>query len=336
MTDAVDGQVSVIVPTRNRSQLIPRVIQSALHQEDVDLELVMVDDASTDRTGEYLSTARDARIVYCRNETRMGVAAARNRGIEASRGEWIAFLDDDDLWAPTKLRSQLQLCADLGAQFSYTSLVDVDSSLQPKSITRAPRAQRLEIDLLGHNVIGSPSSVIVRRHLLEQVGYFDPKLSVLADWDLWLRLAVAGRAAPCEEALTAYVLHPDSMHLDVGTALSEFHRLRKRHAGLAHGTHRRLGNEQWWEWVAWAYRRSGNVYRAATMFLWLGFRFSRPRDLARSVGILFGERAMACGRSLLGPKKRESSSRGAARARDRLGAEPRSDVAWVQAFRETV
>ncbi len=97
--------VSVVVPTHNRARLLRRTLRSILAQHMVDLEVVVIDDGSTDDTGDVAAT--DPRVLVIRNRESAGVSAARNRGIAAARGEWIAFCDDDDLWSPDKLNRQL-------------------------------------------------------------------------------------------------------------------------------------------------------------------------------------------------------------------------------------
>ena len=104
-------QVSVAMPTRNRWPMLEQALRSALGQEAVELEVIVVDEASSDGTPERLDRIGDERVSFLRHDTPRGPAAARNAAIERARGEWIAFLDDDDLWAPGKLRTQLARAA---------------------------------------------------------------------------------------------------------------------------------------------------------------------------------------------------------------------------------
>jgi glycosyltransferase involved in cell wall biosynthesis len=99
--------VSVVIPTLNRQAALARSISITLGQENVNLEVIVVDDGSTDSTPAYLKTGRDPQLQVIRHARRTGVAAARNHGIQQARGEWVAFLDDDDVWAPHKLREQV-------------------------------------------------------------------------------------------------------------------------------------------------------------------------------------------------------------------------------------
>src|ERR671935_95170 len=113
-------EVTVVVPTHSRWDLLSTAaLPASLGQEDVDLEVVVVDDGSTDATAESLARIDDPRLRVVRHDRPRGVAQARNAGIAAARGEWIALLDDDDLWAPWKLRAQLDAAAAERAVFAY-------------------------------------------------------------------------------------------------------------------------------------------------------------------------------------------------------------------------
>src|SRR4030095_3987508 len=118
--------VSVIVPTRNRSALLAITLCSVLRQRDVDLEVIVVDDASTDDTPAALARLTDSRIRVIRHDSCRGVSAARNHGISEARAEWIAFLDDDDLWAPDKLALQLRAARERGATWVYVGQVNIN------------------------------------------------------------------------------------------------------------------------------------------------------------------------------------------------------------------
>src|SRR4051812_3505416 len=96
-------QVSIVLPTHNRTSMLQQALGCALDQEGVDLEVIVVDDGSSDDTPEVLGRVEDERLRVIRNERPQGVSRARNSAIERANGDWIAFLDDDDLWAPGKL-----------------------------------------------------------------------------------------------------------------------------------------------------------------------------------------------------------------------------------------
>ena len=287
-----DDFVSVVIPTRNRWELLSRALASVLAQEDVALEVIVVDEGSTDETPAKLASIDDERVRSLRNDVPTGVARARNRGVEAARGEWVAFLDDDDFWAPAKLRVQLDACAATGAAFSYTGLVTTDPSLERRRVSLPFPSAGLERTILDMNLVGPPSSVIARRSLVSDAGGFDPEFSILADWDMWIRLATAAPAVACDEPLTGYLSHPDNMHLDAEAAIAELRRLRVKHAALADALGVRIGGERWLAWIATSLRRSGHRFRAAGLFFWVGLRWRHPELLARAAGALAGDRAV--------------------------------------------
>ena len=126
-----------------------------------------------------------------------GVAHARHLGIEGAAAEWVAFLEDDDLWAPDKLERELATAGKTGASWMYTSALAVDDWMRPLELFRAPPSQRLLAALFEFQRIPAGcSSVMARTDLMRSVGGFDESLHQLADWDLWIRLAEAAPGAP--------------------------------------------------------------------------------------------------------------------------------------------
>ncbi len=181
--------VSVIIPTYNRAALVTEAVASVLAQSWQDFELLVVDDGGSDNTAAALAPYAD-RIRLLRRETRGGVSAARNAGIAAARGEWLAFLDSDDLWLPEKLARQMAYLAghpELAlCQTEETWIrrgVKVNQPLTHRKIGGRIFFQSLERCLV------SPSAVILHRRLLERHGGFDEDLPAAEDYDLWLRLA---------------------------------------------------------------------------------------------------------------------------------------------------
>ena len=201
-------QVSVVIPTRNRQHLIADAVGYALDQPGVTVEVVVVDDASDDGTGDVLAEIDDQRLRVVRRRERGRLAAARNSGIGAASGRWVAFLDDDDLWSPDKLRLQLAAVEGSGAGFAYGGAVTVDDDLEPLHLWRQPEPKELLRELLALNVLpAGASNVLVRTALVRELGGFDPALSHTADWDMWIRLARATKAASVPEVVVAYRLH---------------------------------------------------------------------------------------------------------------------------------
>jgi GT2 family glycosyltransferase len=226
--------VTAVIPTRDRRELVLRAVGVAVAQEGVDVEVVVVDDGSRDGTAAHVERHRPAGDVrVLRSERSRGVAAARNRGLAEARGEWVAFLDDDDVWAPDKLRTLLAAAGPAEA-WACSGAVNVDEGLQVIDYSPAPAATRVFPAILAQNVVpGGCSNAVVRRAALGEVGGFDEALSVLADWDLWIRLAEIGAPAVVDAPLVGYVEHGANMHARDPAALTrELRQLDGRHALL--------------------------------------------------------------------------------------------------------
>jgi glycosyltransferase involved in cell wall biosynthesis len=219
--------VSVIVPTHNRSNLLALTLGSVLQQRAVDLEVIVVDDGSTDDTAEVVAGLGDARVRLVRHDTPQGVAGARNRGIAEARGRWVAFLDDDDLWAPDKLARQLQAAHQSGRAWVYTGAVVVGDRLEILGGAPPEPPERVRVLLPRYDAVpGGGSSVLVRRDTLERAGRFDGRLRNTEDWEMWIRLAKLEPPAWVCEPLVAKRTHVQNSSLDTeeilaGTALIE-------------------------------------------------------------------------------------------------------------------
>ncbi len=180
-------RVTVIIPTYNRVGMVIEAVASVLAQTWRDFEVVVVDDASTDGTAAALAECREVRLL--RHSQRRGVSAARNTGIRAARGEWLAFLDSDDLWRPEKLARQMAyLLARPGLCLCQTDETWVRrGSRVNKPWSHRKKAGRIFLPSLARCVV-SPSAVILHRRLIEAHGGFDETLPAAEDYDLWLRL----------------------------------------------------------------------------------------------------------------------------------------------------
>ena len=284
--------MSVVIPTRDRWSLLSRALGSVLGQEGVELEVLVVDDGSTDETPARLAAMEDPRVRVLRQSINQGVARARNRGIAEARGEWVAFLDDDDFWAPTCLREHLESIVDAGASWGYGASISVDRNGARRIMLPAPPEQ-LAAGILDLNVAGPPSSATVRRDLLEEVGCFDDQLSVIADWDLWVRLSRHGDAARCEKPLVAYWEHEAAMHhQDRGDLDDELAYMADKYSGLLPAG-RRFGARAAARKRAADYRLAGRRMRAAAAYLRIGFSEPSRTDLLRGVALLGGEGLVA-------------------------------------------
>jgi glycosyltransferase involved in cell wall biosynthesis len=199
------GLISVIIPTYNRASCVLRAIESAANQTYPDLEIVVVDDGSTDGTASLIQAHACRRALhFIEGSGNQGAPAARNRAISICAGRWVAFLDSDDIWHPRKLQRQVEALMAAGAEFGacYTGLADYDNAGRLCGVSRATDQGDIRAALMTHNLVGSTSSVLVQRDLLRELGGFAPGLRSCQDWELWLRLAHRTRFACVPEILT--------------------------------------------------------------------------------------------------------------------------------------
>jgi glycosyltransferase involved in cell wall biosynthesis len=225
----VSPGVSIVIPTRNRSGLLRLTLHAALWQRGVDVEVIVVDDGSTDDTLQVIRGLGSERIRVARHEKPRGVSAARNRGIAEARGDWIAFLDDDDLWAPDKLASQLRAMGS-DARWSYAGTVKIDGQGRIIGGAPPPPPNAVLARLRRWNLVpGGCSGVVVARRLLRSTGGFDPSLVNLADWDLWIRLGQHGPPEYVPEPMVGYRLHPGQASLDLDLILREAEIVARKH-----------------------------------------------------------------------------------------------------------
>jgi GT2 family glycosyltransferase len=196
-------RVSVIIPTRDRPELTAEAVASVLAQSWTDLELVVVDDGSTDATADHVEARfRDSRLRVVR-QVHLGVSAARNRGVRETSGEWVAFLDSDDLWLPPKVERQLAAADEPpGSAACHTEEVWYRRGrwANPRK-AHAKRGGWIFPSCLPLCII-SPSSILLRRSVFEALGGFDETFPACEDYDLWLRLTAAHPVLLLSERLT--------------------------------------------------------------------------------------------------------------------------------------
>ena len=189
-----ESLVSVVIPTYRRSETLERAIDSVLNQTYKNLEVIIVDDNQPDdeysiEVQKKLRSYTDKRIVYVRPEKHINGCAARNAGIDASRGEYVAFLDDDDVWYPDKIEKQMAVFAQddkIGLVYTGKKTIYVDDQI---SYDVVPHFKGdLSKSILFSNCIGTTSTVVIKKDVLLKAGKFDIELPARQDFDLWIRL----------------------------------------------------------------------------------------------------------------------------------------------------
>jgi len=284
--DAGKPEVSVVVPTRDRWSLLGVTLTAALAQRGMSLEVVVIDDGSS-TPPPRIPALEDSRVRLIRNAGPRGVAHARNLGIAEARGKWIAFLDDDDLWAPDKLLRQINAAEAGGASFAYAAVALVTGDLGRVRLAAAPDSERLGQMLRAYNAIpAGASNVVADASLVRELGGFDPTFSHLADWDLWIRLAERGDGAACADTLVGYRLHRDSMRSTAGGVLTELALLDRKHGRSGPPPAGRI----WiYRWLAEGQLLSGKRLAAAGTSLRGAVRCRSLPDLYRAARVLLGD-----------------------------------------------
>ena len=193
--------VSVVIPTYERADILPRAIESVRTQSVRPAEILVVDDHSNDSTGVVVQEIDDPLIDYHRHSRNKGANAARNTGIRNASSQFVAFLDDDDRWYESKLEAQMSRFADVdpdvGLVYTGRRVVDDDTPLEEY----VPCTEGDVVgDLLWRNFVPSETPV-VRRECFQGVGHFDERLQSSQDWDMWLRIAKEYQFACVSEVL---------------------------------------------------------------------------------------------------------------------------------------
>jgi hypothetical protein len=268
-------EVSVVIPTRNRPRFLRQAVASALSQDDVDVEVIVIDDASDAPAAREALRFTDPRVRVEVSRRPGGASRARNQGLARARGHWVAFLDDDDLFAPTRLRAHLEGVGAAGFGFCGQLLVDPDR--RTVGAVPAASANNLRERLRTKSSIGGASVVIARTELLRQVGGFDEGLYALHDWDLWIRLASTATATATPDLLVAYTQHGSNMHLVApDRVLADFGRFQRVHDVTPAAEIELL------EWLALDLERAGRGQAAARLHLQLARRGRRVGSALRA------------------------------------------------------
>lgn len=212
-----DYFISVVIPNYNYERYVGEAIESALGQTYDHREIIVVDDGSTDNSVKVIKSFGDkVRLIKQENQH---ASAARNTGIGASRGKWIAFLDSDDQWHPQKLEFQIEALK-RHPEWSYIGTHALEGGAYPDFDTVAPKERETSLmDFFCYTPL-SDSDALIKKECFENVGVFNPELRGSEDLDLWLRIASTYKGGIIEAPLWRYRQHPAQLNRNIETMLS--------------------------------------------------------------------------------------------------------------------
>jgi GT2 family glycosyltransferase len=213
ITSIAAPKVSIVIPAYNAMTYLPATLASVFRQTFGDFEVLLVDDGSTDSIQTWVAQTLSDRRVKLISQPNQGLSAARNTGIEHSQSEYIAFLDADDLWHPTKLAQQVQWLdthPTIGLIYHQTAQIDAAGTPTGR-VLGSEIAGNILPQMLQRNLIDCPSSVVVRRQCFDRVGLFDRTLRSVEDWDMWIRIAAIYPVAVICQPLVYYRQHSSNM-----------------------------------------------------------------------------------------------------------------------------
>lgn len=205
--------VSVIIPAYNAIDYLAETIETVFNQTCQDFELIIVDDGSTDDTGKLINQlSQENPQIRMISQTNQGVSAARNTGIKQAQGKYIAILDADDLWEPTKLEKQVNSLENnplAGLCYTWTALADSQGRATGRVIASLAEGNVWQ-QLSEMNIVCCGSTPMIRRICFDDVGFFDENLRFSEDWDMWWRIAAKYNFSLVPEPLIRYRQHPSS------------------------------------------------------------------------------------------------------------------------------
>jgi glycosyltransferase involved in cell wall biosynthesis len=202
-------KVSVIIPTYNAMRYLPETMETALAQTMADFEVIVVNDGSTDSVIEWVAQITDPRVRII-SQVNQGLSGARNTGVKNAKGEYVAFLDADDLWKPTKLEKQvacMESNPQVGLVYTWTAMADQNGKPTGRVIASEAEGDVWQ-QLIEFNMVCCGSTPLIRRSCFEQIGSFAADVSPSDDWDMWLRIATQYKFGVVKEPLILYRQHP--------------------------------------------------------------------------------------------------------------------------------
>lgn len=216
-------KVSIIIPAYNSLTYLPTAINSVFRQTFQDFELVIIDDGSSDKTADWVSCLTESQIKLI-SQDNQGASTARNIGIANSEGEYIAFLDADDLWRPSKLTKQVERLDNLpqvGLVHCWTEFTNAQGDKTGKVMTSYGEGTVWK-EMVLYNLLRCGSTPMIRRTCFESLGVFDTALKYAEDWDMWIRIASQYEFSIINEPLVFYREHEDNKSKNYEGQLESF------------------------------------------------------------------------------------------------------------------
>lgn len=229
--------VSVIIPTYNRAYCIKNAIDSVLQQEYEQMEIIIVDDASTDNTREVIQNIKDRRIKYICNDKNCGAAASRNIGVKMASGKYIAFQDSDDIWLKEKLQKQLEIieASDYGMVYCSFERIFPDGRIEKvprQGIQKEARQGEIYPYLLAESYI-STQTMLLKREVFQQIEGFDETMKSYEDYDLAIRISKGYKIGYVDEVLVQLNTLSDSVDMNmINGIISSAYLIRKYETDL--------------------------------------------------------------------------------------------------------
>lgn len=264
--------ISVIIPTHNRGHLVGQAISSVLDQTYQNFEIIVVDDASADNTEDVVKGFDDSRVHYICHEQNRGAPWARNSGAAVARGEYLAFLDSDDIWHPKLLERQLAVLAGLQPSVGMICCSMIRRQGESRTTLR-PRIRGLTFDenlIVGNGIC--TSSFLIRKAAFQAIGRFDVEFRSFQDFDFLLRMSAKYQIKAIDDVLMEYRLGNDSISLSMTSKAKGFERIINTYRsdilrlGLMHRYIFRLGQYYMLSgslvagWQCWARALRYNVF----------------------------------------------------------------------------
>lgn len=228
--------VSAIITTHNRSsQYVLRAINSVLRQSYDNIEIIVVDDSTNNFSQrsevEHVIRQCSKDIIYIKHRNNKGACAARNTGLMVSKGYYVAFLDDDDEWLPSKIEEQVKGFSDNSIAMVYAGFIVIDETINKKYISSNDyKKGYVFTSLLKNNFVGNTSNPLIKKECIDKVGFFDVKMQSAQEYDLWLRIAMRYPVNHIKKPLLYYYIHNDKrISTDVDKKIAGFERINDKY-----------------------------------------------------------------------------------------------------------